>query len=344
MRIIQFTPSLTPTGPVSVALDLGSTLRQLGHEVSFWFLDEKENAVDEKGERVSVRSLPIQNDIDIIHSHGLRPDMALSRLFKRFRSFRTVTTVHNLVDEDLKHQYSPLVSRVYSPLWVRSMRRHDARVTLTPSMAEYYRTKWRMDSKVIPNTRIVQPGEPDQEIVQELREFRGDGILLGSISYLTSRKGLDQAIRLLQRDPNYRLVIFGTGGESQNLKTLASEIGVTDRVWFAGHRSDAREYLPFMDVLVMPSHSEGFPLSMLEAIQSGTPVVGSSIPAFTEAFNDDEVPTFPIGDIEKFHETIQRTLKDREGFIARSREHFERSYSPMVIGKAYLELYQSLLS
>ncbi|MDA0578078.1 MAG: glycosyltransferase [Verrucomicrobia bacterium] len=103
-----------------------------------------------------------------------------------------------------------------------------------------------------------------------------DAIVLGSVGRLASVKGFDRLLGVLpalaQRHAGLRWVLVGSGGERAVLETQAIELGVQDRLVFAGFRADARAFYEIFDLFVAPSRSEGLPVALLEAMAAGCPV------------------------------------------------------------------------
>lgn len=106
--------------------------------------------------------------------------------------------------------------------------------------------------------------------VANLREVKGHRYLL-------------QAVALLgQRMPRLKLLLIGTGELHKELEQLARELGVRDRVIFAGRRHDVPNCLAASDLFVLPSLSEGTPLCILEAMRAGLPVVATAVGGIPE--------------------------------------------------------------
>jgi glycosyltransferase involved in cell wall biosynthesis len=86
------------------------------------------------------------------------------------------------------------------------------------------------------------------------------------------------------------VVIVGTGPEEDMLKTLAAELGVTDRINFVGHRTrkEALEILSSADVFVQPSWFEGHSLGLIEAAKLQLPLVVSSVPVQIEGITAED--------------------------------------------------------
>jgi glycosyltransferase involved in cell wall biosynthesis len=85
-------------------------------------------------------------------------------------------------------------------------------------------------------------------------------------------------------DPTAYLLLVGLGGNAteQELRHQVVELGIADRVVFAGLRDDVPRLLKAADLLLFPSLWEGLPGAVLEASAAGTPVLGSEIPGVTE--------------------------------------------------------------
>lgn len=103
--------------------------------------------------------------------------------------------------------------------------------------------------------------------------------LLVSVGDLIERKGQDIAIGALPAIEGARLILVGTGEDERHLRDLATDLGLADRVHFAGALS--RDVLPLVlsaaDVMVLPTRGEGFANAWVEAIACGTPVVTSDV-------------------------------------------------------------------
>jgi UDP-glucose:(heptosyl)LPS alpha-1,3-glucosyltransferase len=88
------------------------------------------------------------------------------------------------------------------------------------------------------------------------------------------RKGLDRLIPSI--GDHMRLIVVGRGERLDHYKRLATDCGIGDHVWFVGHvDGDIREYYAMADVVALPSSSEAFGMSVLEAMACGLPVVAS---------------------------------------------------------------------
>jgi glycosyltransferase involved in cell wall biosynthesis len=100
-----------------------------------------------------------------------------------------------------------------------------------------------------------------------------------SVGHLIPRKGHDVVLRALAETAGPRLFIVGTGPEDRALRVLVRELGIGERVVFAGHVPHARmaEYYSAADALVLASDREGWANVLLESMACGTPVVATNI-------------------------------------------------------------------
>ena len=122
-----------------------------------------------------------------------------------------------------------------------------------------------------------------------------DDKVVGNVAHLRSQKGHDvwlkTAARVLESIPNTSFVIVGREkqrGHQEELETLAARLGISDRVRFVGFRPDPYPYLAAMDVFLMTSEFEGFPIALVEAMAMGRPVVSTDVGGVGEAIGEEE--------------------------------------------------------
>jgi glycosyltransferase involved in cell wall biosynthesis len=128
--------------------------------------------------------------------------------------------------------------------------------------------------------RYEQPTRGREEVRREL-DLPLDAQVVLCIARLAERKGqpdLLRALRLLaESHPHLRLLLVGTGPDEEDLRGLAHELGIAERVHFAGHRDDVPDVLHASDVLCLPSRREGIPRAVMEAMAAGVPVVATNV-------------------------------------------------------------------
>ena len=129
------------------------------------------------------------------------------------------------------------------------------------------------------------PTELRQALNLGARDF-----VIGTMGRLVPVKGLEtflKAARIIRgRNKNAKFVIAGDGPLKGALQALACRYGLEQDVLFLGHRDDSYDVLAMMDVLVLPSLSEGIPMVLLEALALARPVVASRVGGIPEVVED----------------------------------------------------------
>jgi glycosyltransferase involved in cell wall biosynthesis len=116
----------------------------------------------------------------------------------------------------------------------------------------------------------------------------GAPLVVGSLGRLDAVKGYDVLLRALPELSDVRAVVIGEGAVRPELERLARELGVADRVELPGWSDRPAELLPGFDVFCLPSRSEGFPLSIVEAMLAALPVVATRVGSVAELVIDGE--------------------------------------------------------
>jgi glycosyltransferase involved in cell wall biosynthesis len=152
------------------------------------------------------------------------------------------------------------------------------------------------------------------------------------------------AMAALERG-SVRLRIAGDGPERAALAAEVARLGLDGDVELLGTRSDVDELLADADLFVLSSESEGLPMSVLEAMAAGLPVVASAVGGVPELVREGETGTLvPPGDSAALASAIRRiaedpALRDRLGIAARARA--EREFSLARFQRDHLEVYRA---
>jgi glycosyltransferase involved in cell wall biosynthesis len=135
-------------------------------------------------------------------------------------------------------------------------------------------------------------------------------------------------LRRSQNAPPLKLVVAGDGPERAALERLAGELDIAGDVILAGHRHSIREFYALADAFVLPSHSEGSPNVLLEAMDAGVPVVATRVGGVPElAVHERDALLTERGDISGMAAAIGRVLRGgdlRERLLAGGRAVVER--------------------
>ncbi|MGQ0573033.1 MAG: glycosyltransferase [Pseudonocardia sp.] len=215
----------------------------------------------------------------------------------------------------------------------------DAVVLLAPSQGRYLRRHegvnarpWSRICEVVVPNGIALPPVRTPAARAEARAALGvgeDDLVVGIVARLAPVKAhevlIEAVAKLAPSVPRLRLVCVGDGERAAELARLAEDLGVGDRVVFAGLRRDVAALLPGFDVACLTSRFECAPLSVIEAMAAGLPVVVSDVGAVRDMVTDGvEGLVFPPGDVSALAAHLDRlladaALRDRMGSAGRAR-------------------------
>jgi sugar transferase (PEP-CTERM/EpsH1 system associated) len=143
-----------------------------------------------------------------------------------------------------------------------------------------------------------------------------------------------------------RLAVVGDGPLRARLEQKAQDAGVADLVWFAGARNDIPELMRSFDLFALSSIAEGTPVTLLEAMACGVPVVATAVGGIPEVVQDGvNGALVPASNAQALAEALGRYVDDRARQAAHgavARETIERHYSVAAMVGAYTALYDQL--
>lgn len=287
--------------------------------------------------------------IEILHSHGYKFNLLMGVWPQRLRRMPLVTTLHGYV-------HAP----TYTKLWLYELldrailKRMDSIVVVNPVMKSIPAVSAIDPRKVceIANGIDVSSAPVVKQIDKIATQFLANhGPIIGAIGRLSKEKGLSHLVEafaeLRKRFPKSGLLLIGEGLERASLERLISEKGLEEHVLMPGYRADITSYMAPMDVLVMPSLTEGLPMTLLEAMHLGVPVVASSVGGIPKLLDSGRCGflTDPKN-IAQLVKSIGISLtlnKDQlERFKSLAHERVRTHYSSVAMSERYQELYQNL--
>jgi glycosyltransferase involved in cell wall biosynthesis len=223
-----------------------------------------------------------EEECNVIQSHGYKSHL-IAAIVSRILHIPWIAISHGWTSEDFK-------VRVYHALDQILLKQAEVAVAVSPPL---YSTiaGWRGQNKrteMILNA--VDSGEiPGSQSGAAIRKNLGilpDTLTLGCFGRLSHEKGqsvlLSAIAQLLPANPNLQLLIVGDGPAEATLRRQARSSGIERNVTFLGHQSQMRGYYEAIDLLVIPSYSEGLPNVLLESMSLGVPVLATNVGAVRE--------------------------------------------------------------
>lgn len=345
MRIAMILPSLAKTGPGFVVKDLCTEFVRMGHECKVFYFDEGEGLVMPcPTECIKFRKPFDFDNWDIIHSHMFRPDAYVWYHRRKIRKSgsKTVSTLHQPISFKILNENDPFHKTIlFWTGWQMFLRTIECIVVLNSVTQEELPKKIRKKSHVIFNGRVIKEENCicDEECYVLQRKTLGYTVL-GTASSLTKRKGIDQMIQALSFLEEYVLVILGEGPELISLKNLASSLNVQDRCLFMGFKNNVNNYLKLIDIFLMCSSAEGFPLAYIEASAAGKPSVLSDIPILKSITSPQNGACFyKRNDINDLVSKILFVKDNLHELSGKARRYFESSLSSTSMANNYIKIY-----
>lgn len=198
----------------------------------------------------------------------------------------------------------------------------------------------------------IAPEARDKAVLEEMGRARDAGALtvvcVGTIGPRKNQSLLVEALRRIGGAANIHLWIVGDG-DSGGLQAAIAAMGLDRRIHLHGYSRAARAIAAGADVLVLPSRSEGQPLSILEAFCDGTLVLVSDIPELTELVDDGAIGfTFHADDAGSLASALVSLAAmpegDREARRARARAVQEARHTTATMAQQYLDFYYRRLA
>lgn len=172
--------------------------------------------------------------------------------------------------------------------------------------------------------------------------------IITMVARFTEPKYQELLLRAFAKIPAGPILRFvGDGPKHSEVKRLAQELKIAERTLFMGSRSDIPELLADSQIFILASRSELFPISILEAMRAGLPIVASNVGGVPEAIiNNRSGLLVPTESVNAMAEAIKRLLSDRELRIrlaAAARQRFEEHFSSTRMAIRTLSIYLDVL-
>lgn len=253
-----------------------------------------------------------------IHYIGKKKGVSLSAVFRLFRALDAFAP-------DVIHTH--LYACVYAALWPMVRRKPFLHTFHTLPEVENKRITRRLLTKYLVRTGTMTPVAISAKNRQMIASYYGitpgripvvpnpvdlrrfvsakrtpDGVFrfitVGRFSAVKNQQMMLRAFAaFLSRGHEGRLVLLGKGEEETNLRALAEELQITDRIEYAGHVLNVEDYLVNADVFLLSSHYEAQPLSILEAMAAGLPIISTDVGGVSDIVTDNGI-LVPPGDAD----------------------------------------------
>ena len=213
------------------------------------------------------------HDFDIIHSHGLIPDVLNANVST---SAKKISTLHNVMFEDYAQAYGKLQAKLYIHIHLKALRKLDMNVCCSRSV---YNAMKKYLEKITYVTNGIKPIEVNSNVSREELDLPNDVLVFIYSGVLTNRKNVELLIQdfVSCHNENEYLLIMGDGPTRKQCEDYADS-----HVKFLGFQKNPVSYYNLSDIYISASKSEGFSISVLEALSCGLGLMLSDIPSHHE--------------------------------------------------------------
>ena len=290
------------------------------------------------------------HQIDVLHVHYAIPHayagyMAKKMLHEEGIELPIVTTLHG-TDITLVGSHP-----FYKTAVTFSINKSDAVTSVSQSLKEdtkrLFNTK--KDITVIPNFIDLDKYTPTTKNCQRDLLAMPDERVITHISNFRSVKRIPDVIHIfhaIQKEIPSKLMMIGEGPEREKAEKLCTELNIENKVVFLGNSNEVNKILCFSDLFLLPSETESFGLSALEAMASGVPVVSSNSGGLPEV-NINGVSGFlsPVGDIKSMSQNAIHILKNKTDLevFKKGAKSIALKFDIHQIVPAYEEIYKTAL-
>lgn len=216
------------------------------------------------------------------------------------------------------------------------------------SVEEAHRARVRKPIIVIPNAvnKIALINQSEQIELKESILGQGNFTVIAAVGRLSPQKAYPDLLSafagIVQDYPEARLLIVGEGKERLLLETMISDLNLSGKVLLVGARDDVSKILQITDIFINSSHWEGLPVSILEAMSAGLPVIATNVGDISKVI-DQEVGMLVEPNPEALKSALQKYLNEpalmtRHGRIAK--ERFLRDFHASAWYQKILDVYQ----
>ena len=285
----------------------------------------------------TIRDIVARHNIDVVHCHGIKAD--LYALLAASQDVALVSTCHLWVFDSAK-------SWTISALERCMLHGIDRVVAVSDHIIPQLR-RFGLKAEVVNNGIDLEPYANSSSRFRKSMHWC-ERPVVGAIGRLADQKGLQYLLRaaaeLLKDIPNAVFVFAGDGPEQTHLEAEAKSLGIKEAVHFIGVRDDIPDILASIDVLAMPSLSEGLPMALLEAMASAKAVVTTPVGAIPRVIeNESNGMLVTPGDVKSLTDALRVLLNSSELRLTlgrNARETVTSRFSAASMANQYLKIYR----
>jgi glycosyltransferase involved in cell wall biosynthesis len=367
IKVLHIVPMLSPGGAERVVVHIVTKLNRHRYEAVVVSLSGRlecdlDRLLEQAGVEVQYLGKPLGFDYrmysrlhralrdcrpDVVHTHIQVLRYALPSMLL-LKQASLVHTVHNLAEREIEprarwiHRYA--FNHGVVPVAVAQ--------EVALSLERLYGiNRCRVISNGIPTDSYASPQTPRSEW-RARGGFRDSDVLFVCVARFSPQKNHAVLLKAFAQgpasDPNAHLILAGDGVLREQLQEQAKNLGLVRQIHFLGLRTDIPDVLGAMDVFALSSDWEGNPLSVMEAMASGLPIVSTAVGGVPNLLEDGkEGFIVPPGDVEGLAKSMAfllRTPQARQSLGMAAARRARKNFDVSTMVQAYEDLYENLVN
>ena len=325
MKILQVIPYFCFGGAETMCENLTYALTEMGHEVTVVSLYQEQTPIALRMEQAGVKILYLDKKLgldlsmvpklmkimkqekpDVVHTHldVIKYAVAAAKLCG---VRQCVHTVHNVAHAEAEGRLQKIVNTVYFKLgW-------SVPVALSPEVRKTIISFYGLKATAVPmiynGVDLGKCCPKEQYGLSEPAQL----LHIGRFNEQKNHKGLLEAfVRIRKMYPGCCLNLIGDGELLEEMKNYAESLGVRESVVFLGNQTNVYPFLQAADMFLLPSNYEGMPMTIIEAMGTGLPIVASAVGGVPDMLKDQFSGLLVSCDPEVTAQAVLRLLNEED--------------------------------
>lgn len=276
---------------------------------------------------IAVKKIVQNHNVKLIHAQWFFPQAPIAMLVANKYKIPFGVTSHG---SDINQLKSPVFKEIYKQV----IKKTEFITAVSESLAQKIQGLREVEVSVIPmgiNQRYF-----------EVKRTNVDTKSIISVGRLDKQKGFQDIIRALPSLPGYHYTIIGEGSDRGYFEDLAKKHKVSDRVHLVGSKTpeEIKKHYQTAGLFILPSRTEGFGLSVVEAMAAGVPVITSDISALVSHTRQGDGISIHTQDISQLESAVKQVNK----IDSKKAQEYAKQFSWESVGQKFSTLYHNTLN
>ena len=352
MRIMQVIPEFSLGGAERMCANLSIALKKMGQEVIVVSLYNYESSITNELQNNGIKLIYLNKKMgaditiilklirvlkkykpDVVHTHLYASKYAqIAAVLTKVKT--KVHTIHNIAGKD-GGKADQIINRILRKTF------HMIPVSLSDDIRKTVMETYGISTSQTP---IILNGVPLEKckVLNVYKETATDFLHIGRFAEAKNHRTLIQAfVQAHKIVPELRLFLYGEGVLEQECKKLVSELDAAKYIFFCGTTNDPYTVMQSKDVFILPSLWEGVPMTLIEAMGSGMPIIASNVGGISDMLEDNVSALLIDSSAGQIADAIlkiysNRNLRKTLGYNAHNRAN---GFSAEMMAEKYYKVY-----